>query len=60
MKTWQTVLLVAVVLILVATTVLTWGSIGSAATLMCLVTLCSALLFQKFMTNRDPDDFDME
>lgn len=52
MKTWQ--------IILLAAAVLTWGSLGSAVSVFCLITMVSALLFQKFMTNRDPDDFDME
>ena len=60
MKAWQIVLLAAVAVLLVAVTILTWGSLGSAATLLCLISLCSALLFQKFMTNRDPDEFEME
>jgi hypothetical protein len=49
-----------VALLLVAAIVFTWGSIGSMICVYCLITLCAALLFQKFMTNRDPDDFDME
>ena len=60
MKQWQKILLVLLAAALVTLLVCTWGSLGSAATLLCLITLCSALLFQKCMTNRDPDDFDME
>ena len=60
MNLWQKILLLLLAATLVTLTVLTWGSLGSAATLMCLITLCSALLFQKFMTNRNSDEFDME
>ena len=60
MNLWQKILLLLLAATLVTLTVLTWGSLGSAAALMCLITLCSALLFQKFMTNRDPNDVDME
>ena len=57
---WQKILLIAAILALTTVTVLTWGSLGSAATLMCMITMCSAFLFQKHVTNRDNDQFDME
>ena len=60
MKIWQKILLIAAILALTTVTVLTWGSLGSAATLMCMITMCSAFLFQKYVTNRDNDQFDTE
>lgn len=60
MKTWQKILLAVTVLALLSLIVLTWGSAGSMACVFCLIMMVAALLFQKFMTNRDTDDFDME
>lgn len=40
--------------------ILTWGSIGSAVMGFCLITMVASLLFQKFLTNRDEDNFQME
>ncbi len=60
MKLWQKILLAVVVTALVVLMIRTWGSLGSAVTMMCLITLCCGLLYQKFLTNRNSDDFDME
>ena len=60
MKNWRTGLLVVVVAALIIVAILTWGSIGSAVMVLCLISLCSALLFQKYLTNRDPGDYQME
>ena len=60
MELIRKILLAFLGLTLVAVTVLTWGSIGSAATAFCLITMVSALIFQKFMTNRDGSDFQIE
>ena len=56
----RTVLLVILALVLLTLMVLTWGSIGSAVMGLCLITLAASLLFQKFLTNRDESDFQME
>ena len=56
----RTILLVTLAAILVAVMVLTWGSLGSAVMAFCLITMVAAILFQKFLTNRDADDFQME
>ena len=53
-------LLIALAMLLLAVMVLTWGSIGSAVTGFCLITMVAAILFQKFLTNRDESDFQME
>ena len=60
MRIWQKLLLILLVLTLIAVAILTWGSIGSAVMVLCLISLCSALLFQKFLTNRDAGDYQME
>lgn len=45
---------------ILAVIVLTWGSIGSAALVFCLILMGASLLYQRFLTNRDDNDFDME
>ena len=54
------ILLVLLALVLVVVTALTWGSIGSAVMALCLILMAASLLFQKFLTNRDTSDFQME
>ena len=54
------ILLVVLALVLLTVMVLTWGSIGSAVMALCLILMASSLLFQKFLTNRDVDDFQIE
>ena len=56
----RSILLVVLALVLLTLMVLTWGSVGSAVMGLCLIMLASALLFQKFLTNRDASDFQME
>ena len=56
----KTLLLILVTLGLTILAIATWGSVGSAVCVFCLVTMVSALLFQRFLTNREDSDFDME
>ena len=56
----RTILLIAFALFLVTVMILTWGSLGSAVMALCLILMVSSLLFQKFLTNRDADDFQEE
>ena len=56
----RTILLVLMALGMVILMIATWGSIGSAVMGLCLITMVSALLFQRFLTNRDGGDFQME
>ena len=56
----RTILLVLLAVILLAAMVLTWGSIGSAVMAFCLITMGGSLLYQRFLTNRDESDFQME
>lgn len=60
MSKWQKILLVVTAVVLVAVAVMTWGSVGSAVSMYCLIMMSSALLVQIFLTNRDSDDFEME
>ena len=56
----QTILLILVALGLLALTVCTWGSVGSAVCILCLITMGSALLVKRFLINRDESPFDSE
>jgi hypothetical protein len=54
------ILLILVALGLLVLAVCTWGSVGSAVCILCLITMGSALLFKRFLINRDSDQFDSE
>ena len=56
----RSILLVVLALVLLTLMVLTWGSLGSAVMALCLILMAASLLFQKFLTNRDTSDFQME
>lgn len=60
MGTWQKVLLGLVAVALLAVIILTWGSIGSAALASCLLLMGASLLYQRYLNNRDPDDYQGE
>ena len=60
MSAVRRILLIALALFLVTVMILTWGSLGSAVMALCLILMVSSLLFQKFLTNRDADDFQEE
>lgn len=57
---WRSCLLLVIAVSLVLVILLTWGSIGSAVLLFCLIMMGSALLYQYFLTNNEDNDFDME
>ena len=44
-------------LVLVALMIATWGSIGSVIMMLCLILMGAALLYQRFLTNRDEDQW---
>ena len=56
----RTVLLILVALGLLALALCTWGSVGSAVCILCLITMGSALLVKRFLINRDESPFDSE
>ena len=60
MKLWQKILATAVSAGLVLAAVVSWGSVGSMICIYALIVMISAVLFQKFVTNRDSDNFDTE
>ena len=60
MRTWQKILLAALMAVLLVLTILGWGSIGSGVCVYCLIMMGAALLVEKFLINRDEDEFDME
>lgn len=57
---WRLILLSLVALGLTVLALCTWGSIGSAVCILCLISMGSALLVKKFLINRDDSPFDSE
>ena len=47
--------ILAAVLLIVA--IATWGSLGSAVLVFCLIMGAAGVVYQYFLTNRDEDDF---
>ena len=56
----QKLILAGLALAMLVTAIMTWGSIGSAAMVFCLIMMAAALLFQRFLTNNESNDYDME
>ena len=56
----RTIFLILVALGLLALALCTWGSVGSAVCILCLITMGSALLVKRFLINRDESPFDSE
>ena len=50
--------LVLMAAVMVIVMVATWGSIGSAAMAMGLITMGAALLYRRFLNREDPDKWD--
>ena len=57
---WRLILLGLVALGLAVLAIATWGSVGSAVCILCILSMCSALLVKKFLINRDDSPFDSE
>ena len=53
----RTILLIVLTAVLLITAILTWGSLGSAVCIYGLIMLGAALIYQRFLTHRDEDDF---
>jgi len=53
-------LLIGMILLMLGVIVLTWGSVGSAVMGYGLIMLLSALLYQRYLTNREESDYQME
>lgn len=60
MGTARKLLLLALAAVLITVIILTWGSIGSVTLTFCLLLMGASLLYQRFLTNGDSNDFDME
>ena len=56
----RTILLIVLAAVLLMTAILTWGSLGSAVCIYCLITMGAALLFKRFLINRNSEDYQME
>ena len=57
---WRKILLILIALAMALLAVFTWGSVGSAVCILCLISMGSALLVKKFLINRDDSPFDSE
>ena len=60
MKNWRLILLILMALALAVLVILTWGSVGSAICTYSLIMMGAALLFKRFLINRDSGKFDSE
>lgn len=56
----QIFLLVLLAIGITTLMLVTWGSVGSALCAFLLIIMVAALLYRKFVLNRDEDDFDWE
>lgn len=54
------ILLAVLALGLLVLTITTWGSVGSAMCAFCLILMAAALLYRRFVLERDDDDYKME
>ncbi len=57
MGSFQIFLVVLVAIGLTTLMLATWGRVGSAMCAFCLIIMVSALLYRKFVLERDEDDF---
>lgn len=57
---FRRLLLILVALGLLVLAIATWGSVGSAVCILCLISMGSALLVKRFLINRDDSPFDSE
>ena len=60
MSNVRKLLLVICLVLILAVILLTWGSVGSGMCAMCLLLMGAAMLFRRFVLERDGDDFNME
>ena len=56
----QIFLLVLLAIGITTLMLVTWGSVGSALCAFCLILMVAAILYRKFVLDRDTDDFKME
>ena len=60
MGKWQIVLLVVLAIANTTLMLVTWGSVGSALCAFLLVIMVAAILYRKFVLERDEDTFDWD
>lgn len=60
MGKFQIFLLVLLAIAITTLMLVTWGSIGSALCAFLLIIMVAAVLYRKFVLERDEDDFDWE
>ena len=60
MGKWQIVLLVGLAIAITTLMLVTWGSVGSALCAFLLVIMVAAILYRKFVLERDEDTFDWD
>ena len=53
----RVVLLAILAAVLLIVAIATWGSLGSAVCVYGLIMMAAALLYQRFLTHREEDDF---
>ena len=57
---WRTAVLVILALVMVIVAIVTWGSVGSALCAFLLILMAAAVLYRKYVLDRDEDMFDWE
>ena len=60
MRKVQIILLALLAVVLAALMLVTWGSLGSAMCAFLLILMVAAVLYRKFVLDRDEDMFDWE
>ena len=58
MPPFRTFLLLGLAAVMIGIIAATWGSIGSAVMAMALITMGSALLYQRFLNRENEDQWD--
>ena len=57
MSTGRKILLVLLAVLLLMVAILTWGSVGSLTSVLCLILMGLSLLYNRFINNREDDYF---
>ena len=60
MGKWQIFLLVVLAIAITTLMLVTWGSVGSALCAFLLIIMVVALIYRKFVLERDEDTFDWD
>ena len=60
MSLFRKLLILTLALVMITVMIITWGSMGSALMAFLLIMMGAAVLYQRFLTNRDEDQFQEE